>query len=72
MPTFQAQMYDENQTLLSVPYYIRLSSSFNEKINTQYSKNLAFSPRQFFYLPYSTFQNDAFFLNFLISPHNSN
>ena len=53
----------------TVPYHIRLSPSFNAKINTKYLMNLAFSGRKFSYL---ILQNNSFFLNFLISPENRN
>ena len=52
------------------PYHLRLSPSFNTKINTKYSENLAFVTRMLLCWPISIFQNDLNFLNFLISPEN--
>ena len=63
--------YPINIDLQSVPYHIRLSPIFNAKKHTYYSKNLAFSAKNC-YQPYQIFQNDSFFLNFLICPPNRN
>ena len=53
--------YKYTERLIS--YHIRLSPSFNAEINPKYSKNLVFS---------TIFQNNSFFLNFLISPEKRN
>ena len=55
------------------PNHIGLSPSFNVKICTKHkTKNLVFSTSNFSYWPFTIFQNDSFFLNFLISPENRN
>ena len=52
----------------SVPYHIRLSPSFNAKIKTiTLEKTTIFRKK-----PYSIFQNNSFFWNFLFSPENRN
>jgi len=57
-------MYD--CIIQSIPYHIRLYSSFNAKKNIILKKpNIIW--KKILYKPYSISQNDLFFLKFLIS-----